>query len=206
MSSLACDCPNPSALTAITGFTCPTNFLQIQRIAFQRAGFTFDGTTGKDITLQADWVALMAATDSTKIVVTPFINEFTITPGEAITFGGGDNTTLNGIAEISGVNPSTASGKLKQAPSTTISKMMKLRCEKNLVVYLFNEAGQIICLETVLASGDYIGIAIQAFFIGDKAAEGYATIDSNMFSFQIPKDWSATSIIVTPAFNPLTAL
>jgi hypothetical protein len=185
MSALACNCPNPSALTAITVFSCPTSFLQIQKIAFQRSGWTFDGTAGKDITLEADWIALKAAVGSTKVVVTPFINEFAITAGEAIKFGGGDNTTLNGVAEITGVNPSQVAGKLKQAPSSTIDTMMKLRCEKDLVVYLFNEAGQIICNEAVLAGGDYVGIPIQAFFIGDKTTEGFGTIDFNSFSFEI---------------------
>ena len=67
MALNSCDCPLPTAIGDITPNTCPDNFGQIQKVIFQRRGFVFDGTVGKDITLLADWQALQVAADDTKI-------------------------------------------------------------------------------------------------------------------------------------------
>lgn len=202
--SLLCTCPAAASLTAIPGYTCPTNFLQIQKMAFQREGFEFDGTSGKDITLQADWEALKAASDDTKIVVTPYLNEVGLTPGEAITIGGGDNTTLNGVPQLTGINPTSVIAKLKQAPAATIAAMKALMCELSLQVYFFNEAGQIIAYK--VTTDTYHGFDAQAFFCSDTANEGFGTLDYNNVSFSIPQGWSSYMDVVTPAFNPLTVL
>ena len=71
--SLSCQCPNPTAIGNIPAQTCPENFNQIQKFAIQRSGYTFDGTTGKDITLLADWQTVTSATDDTHAVVTPCV-------------------------------------------------------------------------------------------------------------------------------------
>lgn len=203
--SLLCACPSPTALVTIPAQTCPINILQVQKAAFQRSGWVWDGTTGKDITLAADWTALKAATDDTKVVVTPYIYEVAITPGEAITIGGGDNTTLNGVPQLTGINPTTVVMKLRQASAAVIAAIKALMCEQGLVAYFFNEAGQIICLK-IGSTTTYKGLTAQTFFCGDTSNEGFGTLDNNMISFSIPQGWSASMAVITPAFNPLTTL
>ena len=113
MALNSCSCPLPTAIGDITPNTCPDNFGQIQKVIFQRRGFVFDGTVGKDITLLADWQALQVAADDTKIQVSPFAYNSIITAGESITNGGGDNTTLNGEVELVGVNPSVYTAEFR---------------------------------------------------------------------------------------------
>lgn len=203
--SLSCNCPLPSAIASIPAIDCPTSFGQIQKIGLQRVGDAFDGTLGNDITLLADWQTRTSAVDDTKIVVSPFMVEFAIAPGDAITIGGGDNTTLNGESQLVGVNPSSVTAKIQQAPADVIQALMDLRCEKSLVVYLFNDAGKIIAFE--VATDSFKGLPISSFFASDRANDGFGTIDYNNISFNLKKDWSATAVVITPAdFNPLTDL
>lgn len=203
--SLSCLCPNPTSIGDIPAQTCPENFNQIQKFAIQRSGFTFDGTAGKDITLLADWQTLLAAADDTHMVVTPFVYEAAITAGEAITNGGGDNSTLNGESELTGVNPSAFSGMFKSLSKEVIQALFDLRCEKNLVVYFFNENGDIIAQEKT--TGNITGFPISSFFVGDTNNEGFATNDTHATSFNLKKDWSKYQVISTPSdFDPLTDL
>jgi len=203
--SLSCQCPNPTSIGDIPSQTCPENFNQIQKFSIQRAGYTFDGTAGNDITLLADWQTLLAAADDTHMIVTPFVYEAAITAGEAITNGGGDNSTLNGESELTGVNPSTFGGMFKSLSKEVIQALFDLRCEKDLVVFFFNENGDIIAQEKT--TGEFTGFPISSFFVGDTNNEGFATNDTHATSFNLKKDWSKYQAISTPAdFNPLTDL
>jgi hypothetical protein len=203
--SLSCQYPNPTSIGDIPSQTCPENFNQIQKFAIQRSGFTFDGTAGKDITLLADWQTLLAAADDTHAVVTPFVYEAAITAGEAITNGGGDNSTLNGESELTGVNPSSFAGMFKSLSKDVIQALFDLRCESGLVVYFFNENGDIIAQEKT--TGEFTGFPISSFFVGDTNNEGFATNDTHATSFNLKKDWSKYQAISTPAdFDPLTDL
>jgi len=206
MGLLNCACPLPTAIGDITAQACPENFGQIQKIIFQREGYVFDGTTGKDITLLADWQTVFTSTGSEKAQVTPFIYAPVITAGDSITNGGGDNSTLNGVAELVGVNASTFAGLFKGLNATTISSLVSYVCENNLVAYFLNKNQDIICAETTLGSTNYTGIKIQELFIGDKTNNGLATKDENAITFSIPDGWSKTVKVINPAFNPLSAL
>lgn len=202
-----CNCPAPTALTAITTENCGVNLKQIQRMAFQRPNGGFNATDVTDIKLLADWQAKIAAIDDEKIVVTPLIGgDPIIEPGEAITEGGGDNTTLNGVAEVEGTNPSKFSCKFNSLSSTVESEMKEIICEKNLVVYLFIQGGLIACVE-VVAVTDHDGFPIQAPFVSDRRNEGFGTKDSVDLMFELASGWSNNLVIITPTdFNPLTDL
>jgi hypothetical protein len=204
MSFLSCDCPLSAAISDITASTCGENFGQIQKVIIQRKGWTFDGTAGKDITLLADWQALFLAIDDTKAQISPYLSSAVIAGGEKITNGGGDNSTLNGEAELVGLNPSTFTSIMKSLTSAEIAQLASFNCEKSLVVYFVNEAGKIICKD--LTGGSYTGISISSFFAGEKSNNGYATLDENPLDFNIKKGWSCDYAIVTPAFNPLEEL
>lgn len=203
-----CNCPAPSQLTAIPTQDCGVNLNQIQRLAFQRGGNVFGSTdlpTATSILALADWQTKIAATDNTKIVLTPFIGANPIIEaGDAITNGGGDNSTLNGVEEVEGVNPSRFSTEFKEL-SPEIEKAMKsLMCEKNLTVYLFLQGGKIATVE--VSANNYKGFKAESLFISDRNNAGFATKDTHNMSFSLPAGWSENLKIVTPTFNPLTEL
>jgi hypothetical protein len=203
-----CNCPQSSALTEIITEDCEVNLGQIQKIAIQRAGDMFDsaGTpTPSDILLESVWQTKLSATDSTKIVLTPFIGgDPVIEPGEAITVGGGDNSTLNGVAEVQGVNPSNFTAVFKGLSAVTEKAMKALMCEKNLVVYLFLQGGKIGVIK--VSATQYKGFPIQSFFVSDRGNQGFGTKDVVNVSFALAEGWSSDLTIIDPTWNPLVDL
>jgi hypothetical protein len=197
-----CNCPPPTALTAIPEADCGLNIGQIQRIAFQRDGSPFTET---EIITLAAWQGKTSAADATKIVVTPFIGANPIIEaGDAITNGGGDNSTLNGVEEVEGVNPSNFSADFKEL-STSIEKAMKtLACEKNITVYFLLQGGKIAARK--VSATVVKGFSAQSVFMSDRNNAGYGTKDTHSFRFSLPAGYSEELEIYTPTFNPLTDL
>jgi hypothetical protein len=204
MALINCDCPLPTAISDLTASSCPDNFGQIQKVIVQRLGDTFDGTAGNDITVLADWQTRQTAIDDTKAVVTPFVYEATITAGESITNGGGDNSTLGGEVELVGVNPTVFASMFKGLTSAQIAELQTLNCETALSVYFITQDQKIIARE--VTTGSFTGFPVSSFFAGDKTNTGFATKDANAFSFNMEACWSSAYAVTVPAFNPLTAL
>ena len=209
---ITCKCPAEAKLTTIPAVTCTESFGQIQKIAFQRLttnGAKNSFTSATPITTLASWSSLLTANDSTKIVVSPFVQAPTNEAGAARTFGGG-NETLNGIEEIIGREPSTFSAVLRRIPQSTIKIMKELQCDSyadNLGVFLFDEAGNIEALADPNTSGTYYPIPVRSLFIGDKSHGGLESPDSNTISWSFLPNYSDDLAIVTPTdFNPLTDL
>lgn len=198
-----CNCPEPSALTEIPSENCGVNMDQIQRIGYQRTqtDAPFDATTV--LTLSA-WQDFMDATDDTKIVVSPLIGgDPIIEPGAAITSGGNDNSTLNGIPQFDGVEPSAFSTKFNSLSAAQEAAFKKLMCETNMTVYFFLQGGKI---ATKKVSADVSGFSIQSLFISDRGNAGFGTKDTFNHSFGLLPGWSDNLVIYTPSFNPLTEL
>lgn len=210
-----CTCPAATALTSISKITCAQDFGQIQKMAFQRIYSTgttrnsFVGTgtpLAPTITTLAAWQALLTATAGTKVVVTPYVENPTPDGGDAITFGGG-NQTLGGIVKTIGRNPINMSFDLRQFPQSVIKEMKALMCELELGVYLFNADGKIAAIQDPTTPTTYYPIPIRNLFVGDLMLNGLETPDSNALSFSFPPDYSDDLAIVTPTdFNPLLDL
>ena len=210
-----CTCPAATALTSISKITCAQDFGQIQKMAFQRIYSTgttrnsFVGTgtpLAPTITTLAAWQAFLTATAGTKIVVTPYVENPTPDGGDAITFGGG-NQTLGGIVKTIGRNPINMSFDLRQFPQSVIKEMKALMCELELGVYLFNADGKIAAIQDQTTPTTYYPIPIRNLFVGDLMLNGLETPDSNALSFSFPPDYSDDLAIVTPTdFNPLLDL
>ena len=209
---MICKCPLGASLATIPNVKCPESFGQIQKVAFQRllsdAGAKNSFTTTKSITLLASWTALMEAADSTKIVISPYIQAPTAEGGAPRTFGGG-NETLGGIEEIIGREATPFTGVLRKIPQAVIKVMKQLECESyagNLGVYIFDENGAIGAIEDAGTSGTYYPIPIRSLFIGDKTLGGLEAPDSNAIQWSFLPNWSDDLAIVAPEFNPLTDL
>ena len=207
MSKL-CPCPGNAALTDIPAITCASDFGQIQKIAFQRlynSGTANGFSASAKITALASWQALEVKTNSEKVIVTPFVEAPASDGGDAITYGGG-NDTVGGITRIIGRNPITMTFALNQYPQSVIAALKALECETAIGVYLFNGDGQIMAIKGA-AADEYHPIPVRSIFVGDLRLNGLSNPDSNALQFAFYPNWSDNAEIVTPAdFNPLTDL
>lgn len=217
--SLVCQCPAASAISTIPNVQCPENFGQIQKVAFQRLRQA-DGTrnsfaaasgtpTTPTINLLASWAAKMAATNGTKIVISPYINAPADSGGDARRSSGG-NDDLGGISEVLGGNPVQFDGVLRAIPQSVIKTMKELECEANagnLGVYLFDENGNIEAIQDQADPNTYYPIPIRSLFIGSKIHGNFDAKDSNAISWMYPDNYSDDLEIIKPTdFNPLTDL
>ena len=211
--SLICQCPAAAAITTIPVVTCPENFGQIQKVAFQRLkkadGTKNSFTSSASILLKASWTALLAAADGSKIVVSPYINAPADSGGDARRTGGG-NDDLGGISQVLGGNPVQFDGSLRSVPQSVIKVMKELQCEAaagNLGVFLFDENGKIEAIQDATTATTYYPIPIRSLFIGSKIHGNFDAKDSNAISWLYPDNYSDQLAIVTPTdFNPLTDL
>ena len=210
---ISCNCPQNAALTTIQAQGCAESFGQIQKVAFQRI-YKDDGTKNAftstaAIDKKASWTALLAAADSTKVVVSPYIQAPTTEAGAARTFGGG-NETLGGVETVIGREPTTFTGVIRSVAQSVIKAMKDLQCESiadNLGIYLFDENGNIGALQDGTTQTTFYPIPIRSLFIGDKAFGGLEAPDSNAISWSFLPNYSDDFKIVAPDdFNPLTDL
>lgn len=209
---IICKCPAAASLPNIPAVRCTESFGQIQKVAFQRLtsdnGSKNSFTAAKAIALLASWTPSLSASNSTKIVVSPYIQAPTSEAGAARTFGGG-NETLGGVEEIIGREPTPFTGVMRKIPQSVIKAMKELQCESwgdNLGVYLFDENGSIEAIQDEMTPTTYYPIPIRSLFIGDKTHGGLEALDSNSIQWTFLPNYSDNLAIVTPNFNPLTDL
>lgn len=209
---ISCSCPQSASLQTIPAQGCAESFGQIQKVAFQRLSkdngeknaFTSEAAIG----VKASWTALLAAADSTKVVISPYIQAPATEAGAARTFGGG-NETLGGVEQVIGREPTAFTGVMRSVPQAIIKAMKSLQCEAiadNIGVYLFDENGNI-CAVKGATEGTFYPIPIRSLFIGDKNFGGLEAPDNNAISWSFLPNYSDDLAIVTPTdFNPLTDL
>ena len=202
-----CSCPAGAALPQIPNASCPQDWGQTQKIIFQRifktAGTKNSFTQSASIKELSSWTALFSASDGTKCVITPYVEAPTSDGGDAITFGGG-NDTVGGTTKVIGRNPVNMSFVMRQMTQDVIKALKGLQCEDELGVYLVNGDGQILALSS--ADNTYTPIPIRSLFISDLKLMGLDNPDENALSFSFLPNWSDDAKVVTPEFNPLTAL
>ena len=202
-----CSCPAGAALPAVPNASCPQDFGQVQKIIFQRifktAGTKNSFTQTAGIKQLSSWTALFSASDGTKCVITPYVEAPTSDGGDAITFGGG-NDTVGGTTKVIGRNPVNMSFVMRQMTQDVIKALKGLQCEDELGVYLVNGDGQILALSS--AENTYTPIPIRSLFISDLKLMGLDNPDENALSFSFLPNWSDDVKVVVPEFNPLTDL
>ena len=190
----------PTNLPPIPNMTCGIRYGQVQKVAFTRVGNLF--SNANPITDLVSWTAFLAAEDSTKIVVTPYVEAPTMEGGDEKTFGGG-NTTLDGIIMVLGSQPIRMSFALRNYPQTIISALKILTKIKDLGVFLFNDNGGIICLQE---GRTYLPIPIRALFVGDLILSGRTQPDRNTMKFSFKSNYSDKLVVVKPNFSPVNDL
>ena len=202
-------CDTDSALENVPlNNDCREALAQIKKAVVQKVFST--GTTKNTIadpTLLASWTPLLAATDNTKVVQTPYLNAPVSEAGDARVFGGG-NETRSGIELIIGRDPSTFEAVIYDAKQNTIEALKGYENKANIAVWLVDENGDIGCLADDLDTPTtYFPIPIQSFFVGDKKFGNYDEPDMNKLMWQMAANWSDKFTVVRPSnFNALTDL
>ena len=202
-----CSCPAGAALPQVPNASCPQDFGQIQKIIFQRifktAGTKNSFTQSASIKQLSSWTTLFSANNGTKCIITPYVEAPASDGGDAITFGGG-NDTVGGTTRVIGRNPVNMSFVMRQMTQDVIKALKGLQCEDELGVYLINGDGQILALSS--STNTYTPIPIRSLFISDLKLMGLDNPDENALSFSFLPNWSDDAKVVTPDFNPLTDL
>lgn len=209
-----CSCPAGAHLQDLEIAECKESLGQIQKVIIQRkyqsAGL-LNKISATEIKAKASMAGFAAAANGTKIIISPYIQNPTTTPGEARTFGGG-NATLGGIEIVIGREPTTFEGIIYQESQATIKAMKSYSCEE-IGVYLIDENGNIGAIDVTdpAAVGNvlYAPIPIRSFFIGDKNLGGYEEPDSNTIRWSFLPNWSDNLVIIKQSemdYNPLTDL
>lgn len=206
---LNCGCPAGAHLADLQIADCKESLGQIQKVIIQRR-FSSAGVLNKiaatDIKSKTAMAALASAADGTKIIISPYIQNPTTTPGEARTFGGG-NQTLGGIEIIIGREATSFEGIIYQEKQSTIKTMKEYSCE-DIGVYLIDENGNIGAIKNG-TKDEYSPIPLRSFFVGDKNLGGYEEPDSNTIKWNFLPNWSDGLEIIKQTdmdYNPLTDL
>ncbi len=197
-------CPPPTAIAQPAAITCPFNLNQTVKMALQRIQASAPFANEEAIQTQSNWTTLKAATDSTKIITTPFLTNFIIPPSEANKAGGNDNSTVFGMPRLNGGNHVTVTFEIHNAPNDVLATLRALSKESaiqagftNLSGYFFDEFGN------VASNSNFSGIKIYNWFIGDNGSQGKNSPTMAMGSFDMEFGWSEGVIKTTPDFNIL---
>ena len=212
---LNCGCPAGAHLADLSIADCKESFGQIQKVIITRR-FSSAGVLNKiaaaSIKSKTAMVALATASNGTKLIISPYIQNPTTTPGEARTFGGG-NQTLGGVEIVIGREATSFEGVIYQEKQSTIKTMKSYSCE-DIGVYLIDENGNIGGLKSVETVENaevtyYLPIPVRSFFVGDKNLGGYEEPDSNTIKWSFLPNWSDDLEIIKQTemdYNPLTDL
>ncbi len=207
---LNCGCPAGRHLNDLVIAECKESFGQIQKVLFMRI-YSSNGVkntiTAETMKAKAKMTPLFTAADGTKLVISPYIQNPTTDPGDARTFGGG-NQTLGGIEIVIGREPTTFSGIIYQEAQSVIKTLKSYSCEK-IGVMLIDENGNIGAIDAAGTGTSYEPIPVDKFFIGDKKLGGYEEPDSNTISWSFFPNWSDDLVLIKSDdfdYNPLTDL
>lgn len=207
------NCPLPATLTKIKQPSCPFILDQIVRTAFQRRQAAAPFATATTIQTLSNWDTFLAATDATKIVLSPIFAGGSVPPSEPLTQGGNDNTTFNGIRLYQGEGFVTMSGVFNNLPQETKRDMDLLTQESlassvgvsNLTIYFFNKNGEGFANSGKPAAG-YWGVPGYNFRISSVGGGGFNQQNTNNWSIDLPGNWSDYLVSFLPTFDPLTQL
>ena len=200
-------CPTSEALPTLSDLeTCATSIDQTQRIAFQkRAGAAFTTT---NVLTESAWVdAIGDSADPNIVVVSPYLQKFTITPGEVIETGDAQN--LNGMPQHEGFGFTTVTAEIHNVPHSVIADLKKLTQLSSAAAgitklggYFFGENARITAnvVDTAVS-----GIPIYNFTVSDVMSEGKRKPNVWKVRFLLADGWSETidTLNATPPFDPV---
>ena len=180
---------------------CQTSIDQIQKLALQKTtGAAFTTTTIKS---SSAWATAIADTDPDLIVVSPYLQKVTITPGDVIETA--DVNNLNGIPQHEGFGFTVVTAEIHNAPHTVISEFKKIATltarqagQTQAKAYFFGENSRI----TAGSTGD--GIPVYNMVVSDVMSEGKRKPNVHKLRFLLPDGWSESINTFEATFDPTT--
>ena len=150
----SCECPSPDLL-GTENKKCKKHLLQFVRFAVMKSAGVdpFDGTAGKTITVEADWITAFAAAGDDKLVISPAFSSTTLTGGEMQVVGENSNESAYGAGENSEHTFSVLAGSFKGYDADNIQKLMvMLNCNEALKFFLVNNKNEVFYVADVAAA------------------------------------------------------
>ncbi len=151
---------------------------------------------------------LITAVDDTKIVISPYLDTVVIPPSEAITVGGGDNTTLNGRQLVVGATNPIVTGEARSISAEIQAALQALELGEDLVWFGINQFNQLIGRDAYPGhpGENIVGIPLHALFVGDAGNEGFAKDDKTKIRFGVDYQWRNNIYIKKPDFDAKASL
>ncbi len=205
--SMLFKCPPGPYLGGIAPTTCPMKWDQTQKLALGRKSAGRFPNAGAFIS-EAHWQALFNAINDSRLVITPYLSNLVIPPSEVLSTGGNDNTTIDGVREITGVGFVTVTAMLKNVSAETANELRLIGTESmiqpgvsNIVGYFLQTSNAVVWDKTVSLEA-YEGFEIFNFVVTDLGNEGLNSNTTINVSFDMKGGWSQYWGYQVLPFNP----
>jgi len=204
---LDCDC-GTTVLDTVDYNPCKVLFGKDQRWIFQKkddANNVFvNGANG--IEEESSWSALPDASNDTKVVVTPILEEAVFNEGDKLEDGENPDGAPNAVA----AGPQLVTGMIRNITPDQFEQLEKLKCfDEELTFYRLDKNGKIGA--KLSGSADHVGIPISpnTFLIRDPSRGG-TRVDQYkaIIEFYLPAGWYKKFAVVSPedGFDPLSEI
>jgi hypothetical protein len=205
--SMLFNCPSPTYLGGIVPTDCPIKWDQTQKLVFGRKDSTRFPNAGAFVS-EAHWQSLLNALDDSRLVITPYVSGLTIPATEVLSNGGNDNTTLDGVPEVTGVGFATVTCMLKNVSAETADELRKIGSEtmiqpgvSNIEVFFLQTADAVVYNKTSSLDG-FRGFEVFNLVVTDIGNEGLNSNTMYNVTFNMKGGWSQFWGYQAMPFNP----
>ena len=201
------NCPVGPYLGAIAPTDCPIKWDQTQKMVFGRKDATRFPNAGSFVS-QAHWQSLFNVLSDARLVITPYVSSLVVPATEVLTTGGNDNTTIDGVPEVTGVGFATVSMVLKNISAETANEIRLLGTETmimpgvtNIEGYFLQTSDAVVYNKTATLAA-YRGFDIYNLVITDIGNEGLNSNTMYNLTFNVKGGWSQYWGYQVLPFNP----
>lgn len=200
------------SLSALPSASCVNTLDQTQKIALQitqnTPSFKVASTGTGSYALQATWTPLLSASDATKVLITPYIENLVIPNNEVIEEANENN--INGLPQHGGMGYVTVTGRIKNADPAVI-KSLKDQFESRtgqtagvttVWAYLLGRNSRV--TGTSSDGTNLAGIPIYNLTISDVGGEGIRKANYHNIRFILAENWSEYLKTLVASFNPVS--
>lgn len=205
--SMLFKCPPGTYIGGIAPTTCPIKWDQTQKLALGRKSANRFPNAGSFIS-EAHWQSLLNAINDSRLVITPYLSNLVIPASEVLSTGGNDNTTIDGVREITGVGFVTVTAMLKNVSSETANELRLIGTESmiqpgvtNIVGYFLQTSNAVVWDKTSTLAA-YEGFEIYNLVVTDLGNEGLNSNTTVNVSFDLKGGWSQYWGYQVLPFNP----
>lgn len=199
-----CSCTAPAALQTIPDGSARCVPSKIAKAYFQR-DISSNYFTGNSIIQEASWTGLTAATDDTKIVVSPNLEVVEFAEPDFRT----DSENFDGAEILTASNPVSVTHTIRNPSKEQYDALRQLGCEDALMVYFVDANNNFFVRE--VSSGTHAGFPISPNTFGAKAPFRGGELGDNfktMVQYALSSAWYADAVQLTPetGFFPRTEI